>query len=75
MSDMIRNLTEYARAGRGPIPLVPISAISAARWLQSSRRLGLYIVREIANAHSGKVSVTSSAEQGTTFVLRLPRQS
>jgi signal transduction histidine kinase len=35
--------------------------------------LGLYIVREIAKAHRGDVSVTSSTEQGTTFVLRLPR--
>jgi signal transduction histidine kinase len=35
--------------------------------------LGLYIVRAIARAHEGEVAVTSSAEQGTTFVLRLPR--
>jgi len=37
--------------------------------------LGLYIVREIARAHGGDVSVTSSAEAGTTFTLRLPRQA
>ncbi|HEY7374538.1 MAG TPA: hybrid sensor histidine kinase/response regulator [Polyangia bacterium] len=36
--------------------------------------LGLYIVREIAKAHAGAVEVTSSAERGTTFVLRLPRR-
>jgi two-component system, sensor histidine kinase and response regulator len=35
--------------------------------------LGLYIVREIAKAHGGEVTVTSSVEKGTTFVLRLPR--
>jgi signal transduction histidine kinase len=35
--------------------------------------LGLYVVREIAKAHGGDVSVTSSATDGTTFVLRLPR--
>jgi signal transduction histidine kinase len=35
--------------------------------------LGLYVVREIAKAHGGDISVTSSAEGGTTFVLRLPR--
>jgi len=36
--------------------------------------LGLFIVREIAKAHAGDVSVTSTAEAGTTFVLRLPRR-
>jgi sigma-B regulation protein RsbU (phosphoserine phosphatase) len=35
--------------------------------------LGLYIVKEIAKAHRGEVSVTSSVERGTTFVLQLPR--
>jgi sigma-B regulation protein RsbU (phosphoserine phosphatase) len=34
--------------------------------------LGLYIVREVARAHGGDVSVTSSRNQGTTFSLRLP---
>jgi signal transduction histidine kinase len=36
--------------------------------------LGLYIVREIVNAHGGKVEVSSTREAGTTFTLRLPRQ-
>ena len=35
--------------------------------------LGLYIAREIVNAHGGTISVSSSAEQGTTFVVELPR--
>jgi signal transduction histidine kinase len=34
--------------------------------------LGLYIVQQIARAHGGSVAVTSTAEQGTTFVVRLP---
>jgi signal transduction histidine kinase len=34
--------------------------------------LGLYIVRAIAQAHGGDVTVMSSADQGTTFTLRLP---
>jgi signal transduction histidine kinase len=34
--------------------------------------LGLYIVREIARGHGGEVSVESTDEHGTTFVLRLP---
>jgi sigma-B regulation protein RsbU (phosphoserine phosphatase) len=35
--------------------------------------LGLFIVREIVRAHGGEVSVTSSAEEGTRFLLRCPR--
>jgi len=35
--------------------------------------LGLYIVHEIAKAHRGSVGVSSAAEDGTTFSLRLPR--
>jgi PAS domain S-box-containing protein len=35
--------------------------------------LGLFIVQQIALAHSGRVEVTSSAESGTTFRVQLPR--
>jgi two-component system, sensor histidine kinase and response regulator len=35
--------------------------------------LGLYIVREIARAHGGNATVTSTEPEGTTFVVRLPR--
>ncbi len=34
---------------------------------------GLFIVHEVARAHGGVVSVTSTAEHGTTFALRMPR--
>lgn len=34
--------------------------------------LGLYIVDQIARAHGGTASVQSTAEAGTTFVIRLP---
>jgi signal transduction histidine kinase len=34
--------------------------------------LGLYIVDQIARAHSGSVSVTSTADAGTTFEIRIP---
>jgi len=36
--------------------------------------LGLYIVREITVAHGGTVTVSSTAERGTTFVVTLPRR-
>ncbi|NRD55001.1 response regulator [Corallococcus sp. AB030] len=36
--------------------------------------LGLFIVRQVVHAHGGTVSVTSTAEAGTTFTVRLPRQ-
>lgn len=35
--------------------------------------LGLYISREIAVAHGGAIDVRSSADEGTTFTVRLPR--
>lgn len=37
--------------------------------------LGLYIVKQIVNAHEGEVAVCSSEEQGTTFNVHLPRQA
>ncbi|MBC8087494.1 MAG: HAMP domain-containing histidine kinase [Phycisphaerae bacterium] len=37
--------------------------------------LGLYIVREIARAHRGDVSVVSTAESGTAFTVVLPRRA
>ena len=35
--------------------------------------LGLYIVRQIAQAHGGSVEVDSAPGRGTTFCVRLPR--
>jgi PAS domain S-box-containing protein len=37
--------------------------------------LGLFIVRQIATAHGGSVTVTSNEAHGTSFVLRLPRKA
>lgn len=36
--------------------------------------LGLYIVKHLVEAHGGTVSVHSTAEDGTTFTVRLPRR-
>jgi signal transduction histidine kinase len=35
--------------------------------------LGLYITREIVTAHGGRIQLSSSADEGTTFTLTLPR--
>ena len=35
--------------------------------------LGLYIVQQIVLAHRGNIKVDSSAKDGTTFTMRLPR--
>ncbi|MBF5045264.1 PAS domain S-box protein [Aggregicoccus sp. 17bor-14] len=37
--------------------------------------LGLYIVKQLVEAHGGRVGVRSTAEEGTTFTVRLPRGS
>jgi signal transduction histidine kinase len=36
--------------------------------------LGLFIVRQIVLAHGGDVSVESTATDGTTFIVCLPRR-
>jgi sigma-B regulation protein RsbU (phosphoserine phosphatase) len=35
---------------------------------------GLYIVDQIVSAHGGTITVASSQEEGTTFLVRLPRR-
>ena len=35
--------------------------------------LGLYIIKEIVEAHKGTIRVTSSEKEGTEFIVRLPR--
>jgi PAS domain S-box-containing protein len=40
---------------------------------EDSFGLGLYIVKEIVAAHGGRVEVSSTAQAGTTFTVRLPR--
>jgi len=37
--------------------------------------LGLYIARLIAEAHSGRIAVTSEVGRGSTFTLALPSQA
>jgi signal transduction histidine kinase len=37
--------------------------------------MGLYIAREVAKSYNGRIEVTSSPEEGTSFTIRLPRES
>lgn len=52
-----------------------VTAESAAKRIPGSMGLGLYIVREIVVTHGGTIEVASTARDGTTFTVRLPRQS
>jgi PAS domain S-box-containing protein len=36
--------------------------------------LGLFIVQQIVQAHGGTIEVTSTATEGTSFIVRLPRR-
>jgi signal transduction histidine kinase len=36
--------------------------------------LGLYIAREVARSHDGRIDVTSTQESGTAFTMHLPRR-
>ena len=55
-------------------PLVQLSSRSAAAPERPSTNLGLglFIAREVALGHHGTLEVTSDAEHGTVFTMRLP---
>jgi signal transduction histidine kinase len=54
-----------------PLLFEPFSRAEAGQRCEGLG-LGLYIASQIAMAHNGTLSVTSSAESGTCFVARLP---
>ena len=37
--------------------------------------MGLYIAREVAKSHGGRIDVISNTKDGTSFTIRLPRES
>jgi PAS domain S-box-containing protein len=53
----------------------PFRGTRARRDSTRGLGLGLFIVKEITEAHGGTVHVSSSPEEGTRFVVRLPRRS
>jgi signal transduction histidine kinase len=61
-----------------PIPAESIGKIFQPFWRHSvsaSRNglgLGLYICSQIVRAHEGRISLTSTRENGTLFTARLP---
>jgi signal transduction histidine kinase len=61
-----------------PIPPESIGKIFEPFWRNSvspnrnGLGLGLHICSQIVRAHHGQISVTSTAEQGTSFTVRLP---
>jgi signal transduction histidine kinase len=63
-----------------PIPSDQISGLFDAMKGNGNGRdrrhlgLGLYIVHKIVEAHGGSIDVRSSADDGTTFVMSLPRR-
>lgn len=48
---------------------------SASAGPSSGLGLGLFVVREIVQAHQGSIAVVSNEIEGTTFTVRLPRIS
>jgi signal transduction histidine kinase len=69
----VHNEGEPIAAERLPNLFDPFKG-SARPGNSGSLGLGLYIVEQIARAHGGGVSVTSTAEAGTTFTVRWPRE-
>jgi signal transduction histidine kinase len=54
-------------------PMVRLAASSNSDYTErTSLGIGLFIAREIVHAHGGQVTVTSDAEDGTTFTVGMP---
>lgn len=73
---------EIAIHNRGAIPrdilpqlFEPFRSTQHKRDGSHGLGLGLYITQQVVRAHGGEISVTSSAEDGTTFNINLPRDS
>jgi signal transduction histidine kinase len=56
-----------------PLLFEPL-ARGRAEGASHSIGLGLFIARAIVAAHSGYIQVSSSADAGTTFTVKLPKE-
>jgi PAS domain S-box-containing protein len=56
-----------------PVLFQPFRRGTTGKAATRSVGLGLYIVRQLAQAHGGEVTVQSTGRDGTTFTVRLPR--
>ena len=56
-----------------PVLFDPFRGSNHKHGRSSGLGLGLFISQQIVLAHAGTIEVTSSEEQGTRFVVRLPR--
>ena len=56
-----------------PLVQVPTTTSDLDRRPKTSLGLGLFIAREIVLGHGGTIDVQSSADSGTVFTIRLPR--
>lgn len=77
MDDSVELVTH--NPGAIPADLLPV-LFDPFRGSQSEGRrkglgLGLFITKHIVEAHGGSIDVDSSEPRGTTFVVRLPRQT
>jgi signal transduction histidine kinase len=65
----------------GELPKIfdPLIRGSSAEHPKSNRPgsigMGLYIAREVAKSHGGRIDVTSTVKEGTSFTVRLPREA
>jgi two-component system, sensor histidine kinase and response regulator len=72
-------LISVQNAGEIPVDVLPtiFAPYRSGRTQQETGGLGLglYITREIAQMHGGRVEVRSDAESGTVFEVTLPREA
>lgn len=74
VSASIHNMGAIPSSIRGTL-FVPLAPRDASREKREGLGLGLFITREIAQAHGGSVEVDSNETAGTTFTLKLPRNA
>ena len=58
-----------------PVLFDPFRSANPKQERSSGLGLGLFISQQIVLAHAGNIDVSSSEEDGTRFVVRLPRNA